>query len=183
MGVKAANTFHRDYSTWSRGIMGVLQQSEISFLTDLLKGVGKKIGETLFVASLDGDAASEFHSLCDDQGATLVFVETTTGLIFGGYNDASWSSDTGYSASTASFLFQLRPTMAQFSISTQGYSVYGRSDYGPTFGGGHDLHISSGAMSNEKSYTRDHSYGSHELNEGERHFQVKDYVVLKASSL
>jgi hypothetical protein len=183
---KVVDTFHRDYFAWSRSVLGALQSSEILFLKNLLEDVGKEIGETLFIASMDGDDASEFHSLCDDQGPTLVVVETRSGLIFGGYADVSWSSDVGYVTSSTAFLFQIRPAMLSFGLDMPQHGFYHRSDYGPTFGGGHDLHISSGAMNNTGSYSNQHGYAmssNNQLNNGERHFQVKDYVVLKAASL
>jgi len=188
--MKVANTFYRNQGIWSKGIFGVLQQSEISFVTDLLEGVGKKIGEALFVASVDGDAASKFHSLCDDQGATLVVVETTSGVIFGGYTDMSWSPNQGqsYVESTTVFLFQVRPAMIKFGIEHTQYAIFQDATGGPSFGRGHDLDISSGAMSNTASSVYGSSYAyttsnKYELNNGERYFQVKDYVVLKAVSL
>jgi len=65
------------------------------------------------------------------------------------------------------------------------YALYRENDHGPTFGHGFDLHISSGAMSNNQSSTVGHTYNleGHELNNGERYFQVKDYVVLRAVSV
>jgi len=185
---KVADTFHRDYFAWSRSVLGALQSSEILFLKNLLKDVGKDIGETLFIASMDGDDASKFHSLCDDQGPTLVVVETRSGLIFGGYADVSWSSDEAQPQITSStaFLFQIRPAMLSFGVNNQNEAFYHRSEYGPTFGVGWDLHISSGAMNNTESQSNKYSYAMsspYQLNNGERYFEVKDYVVLKAASL
>ena len=38
-------------------------------------------------------------------------------------------------------------------------AIYRRSSYGPTFGGGHDIHIANNANSNTDSYTYfGHSY-------------------------
>ena len=38
-------------------------------------------------------------------------------------------------------------------------AMYGNNGYGPTFGGGHDIHISDSASSNTNSYTNlGHSY-------------------------
>ena len=63
--------------------------------------------------------------------------------------------------------FQLRQT-GRYSFN-RAYSVFFRSSYGPTFGGGHDIHISNSASSNSESYSnlghtyrppRGHSYGS-----------------------
>ena len=37
--------------------------------------------------------------------------------------------------------------------------IYGNSNYGPTFGGGHDIYIANGAGSNTNSYSNlGHSY-------------------------
>jgi len=184
---KVVDTFHRDYFAWSRSVLGALQSSEILFLKNLLEDVGKEIGETLFIASMDGDDASEFHSLCDDQGPTLVVVETRSGLIFGGYADVSWSSDLGKETSSTAFLFQIRPAMLSFGLNNNPqFAFIHNSNYGPTFGGGFDLHISSGAMNNTDSESNKYSYAmssNYQLNNGERNFQVKDYVVLKAASL
>jgi len=165
-----------------------LKRSERNYVNSLLKPVSKKMGKVLYVASKDGDAASKFHSACDNQGATVAIVETTTGAVFGGYTDISWGKTTGYKLSTKSFLFQLRPSMKQYKIksSTSKYSVYHNSGYGPTFGAGHDLNIRDGALSNKYSYTNGgHSYvfskyPSYELANGIKNFQVKDYVVLQA---
>lgn len=183
---KVADTFHRDYFAWSRSVLGALQSSEILFLKNLLEDVGKDIGGTLFIASMDGDDASVFHSLCDDQGPTLVVVETRSGLIFGGYADVSWSSDGGTITSSTAFLFQIRPAMLSFGIDRQTHGYYHNRDYGPTFGGGHDLYISSGAMNNTDSYVHKYSYATssyRQLNNGVRNFQVRDYIVFKAASL
>lgn len=184
--VQLGNNFQRNYVTWSRGLLGGLEQSETSFLRGLLENVGKKMGDVLFVASSDGDEASKFHSLCDDQGPTLVVVETVSGVIFGGYADVSWRSEGNWQESTTAFVFQLHPDMVSFGVDAYpSHALYHTSSSGPTFGGGHDLYISSGALSNSQSYTNGHTFAAsgNDLNEGERHFQVKDYVVLKAASL
>ena len=44
------------------------------------------------------------------------------------------------------------PKTVKYS-SDRAYSIYCRSSYGPTFGGGHDIHISNYASSNSKSYS------------------------------
>lgn len=154
-------------------------------MKNLLRKVNKKMGKILYVASVDGDATSKFHSLCDDQGPTIVVAETTAGVILGGFNDASWHSKSIWRSSSTSFLFQIRPAMKAFGIKSKSYAVYNHPNYGPTFGAGHDLCIFSNAMSNTNSYVNAHSYvaSKYELNNGVRSFRLKDYVVLKAVSL
>jgi len=174
------------FSPLARGYIA-LQFDEARFLNKELKGVSKKLGQTLFVASRDGDHASKFHSACDDKGPTVVIVKTTTGIVFGAYADGSWKGS-GYLKSTKTFLFRLRPTMLKYAIKSgrENYAMYRNANFGPTFGGGHDLYIASGALSSTKSYTKGGntytfpSNPSYQLSDGSQYFKVKEYIVLQA---
>ena len=46
----------------------------------------------LFRKSRDGSTAKDFHRLCDNKGATLIFIETDKGYKFGGYTPMDWTS-------------------------------------------------------------------------------------------
>ena len=46
----------------------------------------------LYRGSRDGFKSSIFHSLCDNQGETLVIIKSTDKYIFGGYTSISWNS-------------------------------------------------------------------------------------------
>jgi len=160
-----------------------LTPKEGEYLDKLLTSVSKKLGETIFVASKDGERTSDFHKHCDDQGTTVVLVESTTGAVFGGYTDQSWKGKTWRKSSVA-FLFRLRPTPAKYplkSASEHKYAIYVNPGYGPTFGRGHDLYIGNNALSSKQSSTKGVSYkvSSYQLT-GVQSFQVKDYVVIKA---
>jgi hypothetical protein len=178
-----------DYLRWSSLRDGIdLTFSEFSFLNKELKVTSKELGGLLYQASKDGDSASTFHSRCDSKGPTVVIVESTAGNMFGGFTDQAWSSSAGYSSSTTAFLFQLRPDMKRYNkhSSSSSNAIYRNSGYGPTFGGGHDLHISSSCTSVTTSYTNGgnaYDLPNYELNGGERNFRVKDYVVVQAESL
>ena len=74
----------------------------------------------------------------------------------------------GYKSDSKAFLFSLvnkagwapvrLPQTGQHA-SSNSYSIYSCSSYGPTFGGGHDLYIADLASSNTNSYTNlGHSY-------------------------
>ena len=64
-----------------------------------------------------------------------------------------------YQNSCSSFLFSLRnkdglaPFIANIKQGHEGCAVYSYSSYGPTFGGGHDLHICNNPQANQ-SYSR-----------------------------
>jgi len=190
--IEAVDTFReKRFFPFSRGHIK-LQWSELRFLNQELKSVSKKISETLFIASKDGDAASKFHGACDKKGPTIVIVETTTGNVFGGYTDLSWGTSSGaYVKSSNTFLFRLRPTTKRYDIKEgrEGYAIYTNSGYGPTFGGGHDFYIVSSALSSTSSYTNGGhsyvfpSYPNYQLNDGKKNFKVKDYVVVQVVDL
>jgi len=189
--IDAVDTFRENnFFPWKAGHIE-LRWSEVGFISQELKQVSKKIGETLYVASKDGQSSSDFHSKCDSQGPTVVIVLTTTGNIFGGYAATSWTKSNSYVSASTSFLFRLRPGMRHYTVKKgkESYSMYRHSSYGPTFGAGHDLYIVSNALSSTSSYTNGgHSYEfqgypNYQLNDGVKNFKVLDYVVVKAVSI
>jgi hypothetical protein len=142
----------------------------------------------LHQASTRGFQASTFHQLCDNQGPTLVLVKSTNGHIFGGVNFISWMSGTGYFASNSGFLFALKDGHHQHDpalfriMQNSNYAIHNQSSYGPTFGGGHDMHICNNSNSTMSSYSNlGHTYtgpsASQSTLAGERSFLVADYEV------
>ena len=65
----------------------------------------------------------------------------------------------GWTRSNVSFLFSLRnnenivPFIANVKRGQEGYAIYCHPGYGPSFGGGHDIHIADNANCNEQSYS------------------------------
>jgi hypothetical protein len=65
----------------------------------------------------------------------------------------------GYTSAPGSFIFSLRnnddlpPFKAPLKDENRGNAIYRQNGIGPTFGGGHDLHIAELAVSNQLSYT------------------------------
>ena len=100
----------------------------------------------LYRGSRDGLTGQAFHRLCDDQGATLTVVRSKGGYVFGGYASVSWKSSNGtYSADASAFMFTLTNPVNQpakyVPIANDPYAIYCNPTYGPTFGGGHCLHL------------------------------------------
>jgi len=192
VSVLAAGDTYRDDLSRFELVQEFIHGSERIYLNSLLKPLSKKISLTpLYIASRDGDAASDFHSACDKKGPTVVIVESTSGPVFGLYSDVSWDSDGSWLKSSTSFLFRLRPSLKQYVTRNQPqeYAILNHGSYGPTAGNGHDLYISDNAMNNNASQTNGGlayavpTDARHELNDGEPNFQVKDYVVLTAVTL
>jgi len=160
-----------------------LRSNEVQFLNEQLRSVSKKLGGTLMVASDDGDEASVFHRKCDDQGPTVVVVESTNGAVFGGYTDLTWKGF-GYGSSKNTFLFRLRPTTSKLILKPGKGAIYRNPDNGPHFGS-YDLYIGSEATDGINSFTSLEHYGKQDtpsnfLNDGLKDFVVKDYVVIEA---
>jgi hypothetical protein len=159
----------------ANGISGCRSSKELDF-------------NVLHQASTQGFQASTFHQRCDNRGPTLVLVKSTDGRIFGGVNFISWTSVTGYSASSNGFLFALkdgqhRHDPALFRITQNSdRAAYNTASYGPIFGGGHDMVICSNPNSTRGSTSNlGHTYTSPGASPstlaGEDSFLVADYEV------
>jgi hypothetical protein len=134
----------------------------------------------------DGKTSYDFHAAADGQGPTITLIRVLSGWgyhydsstytenysaysigpqIIGGYNPQSWSSSADYhytltDADRTAFLFNLTGTVKQGQKLSSGladYQTYNHSAYGPTFGGGHDLHVDYSLSS---GYALSFSYGN-----------------------
>ena len=104
-----------------------------------------------------GDTAVEFHGGADGKGATFTILRLSNALgqsfVVGGYNPQSWSSIDGWhvtdhDADRTAFLFNLTAPAVYHQVpstdvlpSKGARQTFNRSDYGPTFGTGHDLYV------------------------------------------
>jgi len=124
---------------------------------------GYRRWELRYRGSRDGFASANFHAHCDNIGATVTLVRAN-GYLFGGYTPLSWNTTSSYQNTTASFLFSLVNSRSTapliFHSKGNGHSIYCHASYGPTFGGGHGLYISSNcnANTNSSSPNLSHSY-------------------------
>ena len=120
------------------------------------------------------------------QGPTLVIVRSTTGHTFGGHAVAPWATGSGggYINSEGCFLFLVEnphndaPTCFECKNVTS--ATVGDRNYGPTFGGGHDLCIHPGeggqSYTNFSSYTDTLGRGNATFT-GAQNFTAEDYEV------
>ena len=157
----------------------------IGDLTVVAKGIRRKFGKKiksmtlLYRASTDGDASTKFHEKCNGKENTVTFVKTINNFRFGGFAKQPWNSNGSYFNDDFAFIFSLdRKTF--YPRNGNGNDLYGNSGYGPTWGGGHDLYISNGCLSNKSSYnssSSDNWKNDKQYLTGEQYFQVKDYEV------
>ena len=124
-------------------------------LTDELKQLSewlpKKKTTLLFRATRDGFAPANFHQKCDGKGPTVVIAKSAGGHIFGGYTENAWDNSSNWKNCSDSFLFRLSGPggvgPSQHRIQNFQYGMYCNFNYGPTFGGGHDMHFNNAQVS------------------------------------
>jgi len=68
---------------------------------------GKFNTKLLFRKSINGNSFDEFHRLCDNQGKTIVIIQTKNELIIGGYTSKDWNTSGKWYEDDKSFLFSL----------------------------------------------------------------------------
>jgi len=115
----------------------------------------------LWRGSRDGFAASTFHKLCDGKPNTLTLIKSTTGSVLGGYTSVPWSCGGCYKADNTAFIFTLtNPSSVPLKLEVTNIenAVYHQSNYGPSFGTGHDLCVYDSSNNNTNSIMKFNSY-------------------------
>ena len=119
-------------------------------------------------------------------------MRSTTGHTFGGYASAPWNSASAYINAAGCFLFLVEnphgdaPTC--FEYKEDGKAMYGNSEYGPTFGGGHDLRITSDGSSSATGFpysytdTLGRGHETFTVLTGAFSFTLEDYEVWAAAT-
>ena len=107
----------------------------------------------LYKISRDGCNATTFHTNCNNKGATVTVLYNSNGSVYGGYTSLSWKNIGNYAIDQKAFLFRLYQNgtfkPVQFPSIGGTNAMYDRADYGPTFGGGHDLYTFSGTITHD----------------------------------
>ena len=172
-----------------------------------------KNSKLLYRASRDGFLSSAFHKKCDNNGPTLVFIKSnefyfggfnsshweikmiknqqsnvslfTPDNLFSNVNK-NFYKDIVYMKSIkapGSFLFSLNKRTKHEIHKNEDKAVLNYSVYGPVFGAGHDLKISSNCHENEESSSNlgntYKSIGENPMNHlaGNSKFKLDDYEV------
>ena len=88
----------------------------------------------LWKGSRDGFTLSKFHSNCDGKGPTLTVIQSTDGVIFGGFTSYSWCGDGNYHEDKTAFIYSITKG---YKVSKQNStsSICCNSIRGPIFGG------------------------------------------------
>ncbi|KAJ4458044.1 putative K+ channel tetramerization subfamily protein [Paratrimastix pyriformis] len=154
----------------------------------LVEFTGAKSIILLYRGTRDGFQAATFHRLCDGCPRTVTVIQTTGGHVLGGYAAASWNQTSDdFCDDRQAFLFSLRgiamsPIKIPNKLATKS-GICCTPGYGPTWGGGYDLHVANGCNTNSSSSTNlGRSYASPDgtpyfLTGGSQYFQVAELEV------
>ena len=133
----------------------------------------------LYKATLHGDKASVFHEKCDNHQMTLVLVETTKNVRFGGFTTETWDGHCIKKTDNNAFVFSIDKNKIYGIIPNQpAIGCYPK--YGPVFFGCqiriyNDFFTKGGTTClSELNYNTTQDY---ELNNGEQKYIVKDIEV------
>ena len=158
----------------------------------------------LYRGSEHNFSAKDFHSLCDDKGATLTIIASNHGNIFGGYTSKSWKSAAGFVKDKQAFLFLIKshtekinkqcPLFFDIKKGHESWAIGRRWSYsdpicGPVFGCALDIKIGDKQDYDIDCFTqRDcYDYGNFEGNLSGNdggifvRFEVTDYEVFQVS--
>ena len=181
-----------------------LENGLIIFRNGLLKGIIHKYKEIddvvskiqlklmagvkfmlLYRASTDGDKAKIFHEKCDKHNMTLVLVETTKGVRFGGFTTKSWDGKCIKKTDDDAFVFSFDKRKCYDIINNQ-YAIGGYPKFGPVFFGCQiriydDFFTKGGTTCNRGlNYKTKNDY---ELNNGEQKYIVKEIEVYEIEAI
>ena len=162
-------------------ISNIIKISEINKIKKWIGG--KPTFKLLFSATKDGFLGTSFHTHCDGKAPTITIVSTTDKKIFGAFTVLPWKSDGSYSddSSKKGFIFSLATDKKYGMINTSN-AIHNPSSYGPTFGGGHDMHIANNCNADKSSYMNigsSYEKGDSTVIAGGYNFMVSDYEVFK----
>ena len=139
----------------------------------------------LYRASTDGDKAKIFHQKCDKHNMTLVLVETTKGVRFGGFTMKTWDGNCVKKIDNEAFVFSFDKKKCYDVIKNE-YAVGGYPKFGPVFFGCQiriydDFFTKGGTTCNRGlNYKTKEDF---ELNNGEQKYIVKEIEVYDIESI
>ncbi|EGG23548.1 hypothetical protein DFA_05681 [Cavenderia fasciculata] len=149
-----------DISIFPKNIMNVVERELIFYGLPTPSPSSLLTSEQVSIinGTKDGFEAETIHKNIDGKGATVLWIKTNDGNIFGGFNNQSWDSSDKYGGDMNCFIFSivnkqgLPPT--KYLPKGDGQIVYGSLQAGPTLGRGHDFKINDQCNTNFLSYQK-----------------------------
>ena len=115
-------------------------------------GSGPKTFTLLYSISKDGCNNTTFHQKCDNKGPTVTILYNAQGSVYGGYTSVPWNTgrNGNYDVDASAFMFRLQyngtKATCKFPCINPANAIYQNTNYGPIFGGGHDLCTFNGTI-------------------------------------
>jgi hypothetical protein len=113
----------------------------------------------LYRGTRDGFGAKAFHTKCDGHLNTLTLLKAKgSKFIFGGFTAVSWESSNKHKSDANAFIFSLtnnynKPVKMKINPKRHESAIRCYPEYGPTFGGGHEIRIVNDANTAMDSYS------------------------------
>lgn len=133
----------------------------------------------IYRASEHGDNAKKFHEKCDNHEMTLILVETTKGVRFGGFTTKTWDGNCVKKIDNEAFVFSIDKNKT-YDVHKNDFAIGAYPKFGPVFFGCqiriYDEFFKKGGTTCHRglNYNTKMDY---ELNNGEQSFIVKEIEV------
>ena len=165
--------------------------AQIKLLSKWIKAKGNVTASLLYRATTFDDYAHNFHEKCDNQGPTLIIIETNQGKIIGGYTEAEWCRTNEwyeeYQRDENAFLFNLT-SKKKFKVKDPDYAIRCNNNSGPIFGDGCDLYVGDNFIRNRYNNNKNNyvnggvtydMQSKYELLDGDQKLEIKEMEVFQ----
>jgi len=90
----------------------------------------------IFKMSQDGEKCEDFHKFCDNQGPTLVLIQSGNNRIFGGFTPLNWktSEEKVLDSNNQTFIFSLDLNKKYNLVKLNNQAIKCSKEFGPNFG-------------------------------------------------
>ena len=165
-------------------------ETDFDFLLNKLSKYNPTSYKIIYKSSIDGDNVKTFHSNCDGEENTLIIIETTKGLKFGGFTSVGFDN-TGYELrDDNAFLFSI-DRQKVYDIIPGNNAIYCNRKFGPIFcskpdSTAYSIFIPDNYLKNKSTTTKKcYCYKmeeNFELNNGTKEFLVKELEVFRVDT-
>ena len=165
-------------------------ETDFDFLLNKLSKYNPTSYKIIYKSSIDGDNVKTFHSNCDGEENTLIIIETTKGLKFGGFTSIGFDN-TGYELrDDNAFLFSI-DRQKVYDIIPGNNAIYCNKKFGPIFcskpdSTAYSIFIPDNYLKNKSTTTKKcYCYKmeeNFELNNGTKEFLVKELEVFRVDT-
>ena len=165
-------------------------ETDFDFLLNKLSKYNPTSYKIIYKSSIDGDNVKTFHSNCDGEENTLIIIETTKGLKFGGFTSVGFDN-TGYELrDDNAFLFSIDKQKV-YDIIPGNNAIYCNRKFGPIFcskpdSTAYSIFIPDNYLKNKSTTTKKcfcyKMEENFELNNGTKEFLVKELEVFRVDT-